>query len=58
MRLVGGTALALQYGHRRSVDFFEDADAQPMPYMFADVGWEAMKGLIRSEVERYNRQHT
>lgn len=47
-----------EYRALLSMAYFEDADAQPMPYMFADVGWEAMKGLIRSEVERYNRQHT
>ncbi len=60
MRLVGGTALALQYGHRRSVDldFFDDADLQPIPYMFSDVTWESIKEKILLEVERYTLQNS
>ena len=60
-RLVGDTSLALQYGHRRSVDldFFgyttEDADSQPMPYMFENIDWETIKQHIRFEVEKYNK---
>ena len=77
MRLVGGTALALQYGHRRSVyldfylqkytdgseyrallsmSYFDDADQQPMPYMFEDISWPFIKSHIAKEVERYNRK--
>lgn len=131
MRLVGGTSLALQYGHRRSVDldffgntiedverlaspkdiaamkvnavigrgtekdfidvffllrhytfeqimmmylqkyndgseyrallsmsYFEDAESQPMPYMFENVDWNTVKNRIRQEVEQYSRSHS
>jgi len=34
--------------------YFGDADQQPMPYMFDDVGWETIKQSIRREVEAYN----
>ena len=40
MRLVGGTALALQYGHRRSVDLFGSMpqDADGMEEKLAAIG--------------------
>ena len=50
MRLVGGTALALQYGHRRSVvsmSCFADAAPQAMPYMFKSVEWYDVKQKIK-----------
>lgn len=86
LRLVGGTSLALQYGHRRSVDLdffghttedvdeltnmlsscakkvvrgnFEDADLQPMPFMFQQVGWDTIKDEIKHQVEMYNQSIT
>ena len=109
MRLVGGTSLALQYGHRRSVDldFFgkttddvdeltgaihdsvgklailsvskkirvysinnvkvdivnydypwiDNADSQPMPFMFENVSWQQIKATICTAVEQYNQNH-
>ena len=35
--------------------YFGDADPQPMPYMFGNEDWEAMKQRIRHEVEQYNQ---
>jgi hypothetical protein len=51
MRLVGGTSLALQYGHR-----FADADPQPMPFMFQQVDWEIIKNEVKYQVEQYNKK--
>lgn len=55
LRLVGGTALALQYGHRQSVDlsFFDDADAQMMPVMCVDSTWDSMKAYLADVVKSY-----
>ena len=67
-RLVGGTALALQLGHRYkakypeyseyramlSLTYFDDAEQNPMPEMFVDVSWEEMKLGILKAVEDYN----
>jgi len=61
MRLVGGTSLALQYGHRRSVDldFFgsttEDIDelTSMMQKCATDVV-KAIKSEIKQQVESYN----
>jgi hypothetical protein len=81
-RLVGGTSLALQYGHRRSVDldffghttedideltsseyrallnmaYFDDAEPQPIPFIYEEVEWETIKNSIRKEVEKYNQK--
>ncbi len=81
-RLVGGTALALQLGHRTSVDldifgswdysvdlrsvfsdanpalalrslaYFDDAEAMPMPKMLIEFDWEAAKRKIQSAVRQ------
>ena len=45
-RLVGGTALALQLGHRVSVG----AEEQPLPRMLVPFDWEAAKDEIRAAV--------
>ena len=58
MRLVGGTSLALQYGHRTSVDldFFGmfDADTQPTPRLFGQVSWDEMKEFILCQVRHHS----
>ena len=38
-----------------SMAYFGDADPQPMPFMFENVGWESIKQRIRFEVESYNQ---
>ena len=55
MRLVGGTALALQYGHRRSVDldFFGQTTES-----VEELSGESIKEKILLEVERYTRQNS
>ncbi len=64
-RLVGGTALALQLGHRKSVDLdlfghiealpdeIDDAESDPMPYMFENISWEDVKQSIRSVMRKF-----
>lgn len=44
-RLVGGTALALQYGHQM----------QDMPRMFISTPWEDMKSTIIQAVKDYQQ---
>ncbi len=41
-RLVGGTALALQLGHRKSIDLD----------MFGDITWEEVKVAIVDEIRK------
>lgn len=58
LRLVGGTSLALQLGHRNSVDIdlfgkLDDADLQPMPVMFNDISWEAIKTEIKDQINAF-----
>ena len=43
-----------EYRALLSMAYFGDADQQPMPYMFDDVGWETIKQSIRREVKAYN----
>ena len=38
------------------MSYFDDADQQPMPYMFEDISWPFIKSHIAKEVERYNRK--
>ncbi len=45
-----------EYRALLSMTYFGDADPQPMPYMFTNVTWEAMKEKICKEVEKYNQQ--
>lgn len=51
--LAGGTACALQLGHRVSLDldFFTtaDADTQPLPKMLIPVSWEEVKKFFQSQ---------
>ena len=46
LRLVGGTALALM----KSLTYFEDAESDPMPFMFEETDWEDAKTRIREAV--------
>jgi hypothetical protein len=34
----------------RSISYFEDADRQPMPGMYHDISWDAIKGHIEAAV--------
>jgi predicted nucleotidyltransferase component of viral defense system len=36
----------------RSLSYFSDAESDPMPKMFIDVGWEEMKSAIRNAIEK------
>lgn len=45
-----------EYRALLSMTYFEDADTQPIPYMFTDVSWNTMKEYIAREVERFNKQ--
>ena len=44
-----------EYRALLSMAYFDDADQQPMPYMFDCVDWETVKQTIRHEVEVYNQ---
>jgi len=37
----------------RSLSYFKDAESDPMPDMFIDVGWEEMKSTIRNAIENF-----
>lgn len=47
-----------EYRALLSMAYFDDADPQPMPYMFEQVEWEDIKKNIRHEVECFNREKT
>jgi Nucleotidyl transferase AbiEii toxin, Type IV TA system len=57
LRLVGGTSLALQMGHRISVDldFFGllDTDLELMPKMIIPVTWDEVKKTISKKLKEY-----
>lgn len=64
LRLVGGTSLALQIGHRKSIDgnrflvtksltCFEDADRDHMPVMLQNVEWKTIKSFINTSVNHF-----
>lgn len=36
----------------KSLTYFEDAESDPMPYMFNDVTWDDVKGSIITEVQK------
>ena len=38
----------------RSLSFFDDADQQPTPKMYADISWEKIKTTIAAEVKKYS----
>ena len=44
-----------EYRALLSMTYFGDADPQPMPYMYENVDWEAVKERIRQEVEKHVR---
>lgn len=44
-----------EYRALLSMAYFEDADPQPMPYMFENMEWETIKKRIRQEVKIYNQ---
>lgn len=35
----------------KSLTYFDDAESDPMPYMFNDVAWEDIKSYIITEVK-------
>ena len=37
----------------KSLSYFEDAEADPMPVMFDDVSWENVKVFIRQAIVSY-----
>ncbi len=65
--LAGETALALHYGHRRSIDFdfyyhrlralayFDDAEREPMPDMLKPLEWEDVRAFFTTESTRLLR---
>ncbi|MDX1577637.1 MAG: nucleotidyl transferase AbiEii/AbiGii toxin family protein [Gemmatimonadota bacterium] len=42
-----------EYHLLKSLVYFEDAEAEPMPRMIRDVDWEEVKERIRDEVRRF-----
>ena len=36
----------------KSLTYFEDAESDPMPYMFCDITWEEIKVSIINEVRK------
>lgn len=44
-----------EYRALLSMTYFVDADSMPMPEMYTNDSWEAMKDAILQEVERYNK---
>jgi hypothetical protein len=44
-----------EYHLLKSLAYFADADAEPMPRMIRDVAWESVKGAIVAEVLRLSR---
>lgn len=44
-----------EYRALLSMSYFGDADLHPMPYMFENVEWEAIKQRIKQEVKTYNQ---
>ena len=46
-----------EYRALLSMCYFEDADPQPMPFMFQPVEWQTIKDEIMRQVEHYNRKH-
>lgn len=46
-----------EYRALLSMTYFEDADPQPMPFMFQSVDWNEIKDEIKHQVETYNRRY-
>jgi len=36
----------------KSITYFEDAESDPMPYMFSDITWDNVKSSIITEVQQ------
>lgn len=49
---------ASEYRALLSMTYFEDAEPQPMPFMFKNVDWEKIKQHIKEKVELYIRKHS
>ena len=47
-----------EYRALLSMTYFEDADPQPMPYMFVQTDWDTVKDRIEREVEMYSRHNS
>jgi predicted nucleotidyltransferase component of viral defense system len=45
-----------EYRALLSMSYFDDADPQPMPFMFQNVSWQNVKSHIAKEVESYNNK--
>lgn len=50
--LAGGTALALQIGHRRSLTYFDDAEMDDDLKLILPCDWENVKETIRQEISK------
>jgi hypothetical protein len=48
--LAGGTSLALQLGHRQSIDF-DFFTKDPMPVMLRTVSWDDVKDDMRKKIK-------
>ena len=46
-----------EYRALLSMTYFDDADSQPMPFMFENVSWQQIKATICTAVEQYNQNH-
>ena len=40
----------------KSLTYFEDAESDPMPYMFSDVTWDNIKESIITEVQNFSTE--
>ena len=40
----------------RSLSYFDDAEAEPMPEMLGEITWDAVKGFFRAEAARLLRE--
>jgi len=41
----------------RSLSYFGDAEAEPMPEVLGEITWEAIKAFFRAEAARLLREH-
>ena len=46
-----------EYRALLSMTYFNDADPQPMPFMFQPIEWSNIKQEIRNQVDSYNKRH-
>jgi predicted nucleotidyltransferase component of viral defense system len=47
-----------EYRALLSMNYFADADPQPMPFMYQQVEWDTIKDEIKHQVEMYNQSIT